>query len=560
MGDSRRRSKRFTADARYLVFPRARDHPGDRGGDDRDRLHVATDAGTWFSVHGAALAATDPDFYSYLDLSLLQGRELTVTITGPHAAGIELVRVAEQIPGRHPPYAEPGRPRVHFSALRGWLNDPSGMFYLDGRWHLYYANNRFANRMAGPDNAWAHAVSSDLLHWEELPLLLAPERGRHSFWTGGAAVDLANATGRGSARRPAVVFAANNGSDAPNAFTQCTFVSVDGGLTCSSDPDMMYHPLPPQDERRGGGTRDPMILWWEPEQKWVMVVYNRPPGGEHSFYFFESRDLRSWRETGVLAGMYECPNLFRLPVDDDPGKQRWVVWGSSTEYLIGDFDGHRFIPDTGERLRTHHGAFSASQVFANAPAGRIVQIGWAHCCNYAHEFCQMASFPLQLCLRTTAAGVRLFARFIPELRRLRLSGWETADVTVGAGRSYRTGDTSRPLEMLLEATAAPGATLVVSGSELELTWHAASGDFRVQGERVTVPDPVPGGRISLHLLLDTPSVEAVVNNGAAYVIQERDYRRLEPDVPLRITARGGEIVLHRVQVYPLRSIHDGAEP
>ena len=556
MGDSRRRAKRFTADARYLVFPRTRDHPGDRGGDGRDRLHVATDAGTCFSVRGAALAARDPDFYSYLDLSLLQGRELTVTITGPHAAGIELVRVSDRIPGRHPPYAEPGRPRVHFSALRGWLNDPSGMFYLDGRWHLYYANNRFANRMAGPDNAWAHAVSDDLLHWEELPLLLAPERGRHSFWTGGAAVDLANATGRGSARRPAVVFAANNGSDAPDAFTQCTFVSVDGGLTCSSDPRMMYHRLPPQADRRGGGTRDPMILWWEPERKWVMVVYNRPPGGEHSFFFFESKDLRSWHETGVLEGMYECPNLFRLPVDGDPTRQRWVVWGSSTEYLVGDFDGNRFIPDSGERLRTHHGPFSASQVFANAPAGRIVQIGWAHCCNYDHEFCQMASFPLQLDLRTTAAGVRLFARFIPELRRLRLSRWEAAGVAVGARRSYHTGDTSLPLEMLLEATAAPGATLVVSGSELELTWHAASGDFRLQGERVTIPDPAPGGRFSLHLLLDVPSVEAVVNDGAAYVIQERDYRRLEPAVPLRIAARGGDITLHRVQVYPLRSIHD----
>ena len=393
MDDSRPRSRRFTADARYLVFPRARDHAGDRAGAGRDHLRVATAAGTWFSVHGAALAANDPDFYSYLDLSLLQGRELTVAIAGPHAAGIELVRVSDRIPGPHPSYAEPGRPQVHFSPLRGWLNDPSGMFYLDGRWHLYYANTRFANRMAGPDNAWAHAVSDDLLHWEELPLLLAPERGRHSFWTGGAAVDLANATGLASAQRPAVVFAANNGSDAPNAFTQCTFVSVDGGLTCSSDPPMMYHPLPPQADRRGGGTRDPMILWWEPERKWVMVVYNRPPGGEHSFHFFASRDLRSWHETGVLPGMYECPNLFRLPVDGDPHRQRWVVWGSATEYLVGDFDGDRFIPDTGERLRTHHGAFSASQVFANAPAGRIVQIGWAHCCNYAHEFCQMASFP-----------------------------------------------------------------------------------------------------------------------------------------------------------------------
>ena len=549
MPEAGRGSKRFSASARYLVFPRTRD----RVGDGRDSVCIESEAGIYFSAHEAALAAADPDFYSYLDLRPLQGKALTVTITGPHVDGIELVRVTDEIPGRYPLYAEPGRPQIHFSALRGWLNDPSGMFHLDGTWHLYYANNRFANRMAGPNNAWAHAVSSDLLHWEELPLLLPPVRGRHSFWTGGAAVDLANATGLGSERQPAIVFAANNGSDAPNDFTQCTFVSRDGGITCRSDPRMMYHPLPPDPRRRGGGTRDPMILWWEPEQKWVMVVYNHPPGSERSFFFFESKDLQSWAETSVMEGMYECPNLFQLPVDDDPAKRRWVIWGSSTEYMIGDFDGNRFVADTGQRLRTHYGAFSASQVFANAPEGRIVQIGWAHCCNYTHEFCQMASFPLHLSLRTTAAGVRLFAQFIPELPRLRLEGWMREGLTVGSGLCYSTADSSRPLEVLLEAEAAPNATLVISGGDLELTWHAESGNLWLQKERVVIP--ALEGIMSLHLLLDTPSVEAVVNDGACYVIQERDYRHLAAGTPLRIGARGGDITLHRLQVYPLQSIH-----
>ena len=80
----------------------------------------------------------------------------------------------------------------------------------------------------------------------------------------------------------------------------------------------MYKPLPAEPGRRGGGTRDPMILWWEPERKWLMIVYNQPPGGPRSFHFFESRTLRDWTETGVIEGMFECPNLFSLPVDGDP--------------------------------------------------------------------------------------------------------------------------------------------------------------------------------------------------------------------------------------------------
>ena len=84
----------------------------------------------------------------------------------------------------------------------------------------------------------------------------------------------------------------------------------------------MYKPLPKENNRRGGGTRDPMILWYAPEKKWVMVVYNQPPDGERSFFFFESKDLKNWTETSVLEDMYECPNLFELPVDGDSNKRR----------------------------------------------------------------------------------------------------------------------------------------------------------------------------------------------------------------------------------------------
>ncbi|HET6484988.1 MAG TPA: glycoside hydrolase family 32 protein, partial [Spirochaetia bacterium] len=424
-----RRDRILTVDHRYLVFPRWRD----AGNPTSDAVSVAIDGEPYFAVGGAGLASHEPDFYTFLDLDHARGREVTVEIEGENADAIDLVRTADRIPSAYVPYGEPERPLVHFSPLRGWLNDPSGLLYLDGQWHLYYANNRFANRMAGPDNAWAHAVSPDLVHWREVPLFLCPIRGTRSFWTGGAAIDIANTTGEGRPGSPVVVFSANNGSDAPNAFTQCVFVSTDGGATCTLDPRRMYVPLPAEAHRRGGGTRDPMILWWEPERKWVMIVYNHPPGGRPGFYFFESRDLTSWAETSVLEDQFECPNLVVLPVDGNPSDSRWVIWGSSSEYLVGSFDGSRFHPDGQGKLRTHHGPFTASQVFANAPVGRVVQVGWAHCCNFDREFSQMASFPLELSLRSTGAGVRLHAEFVEEIRSLRLDGWQWSDVAIEVG-------------------------------------------------------------------------------------------------------------------------------
>jgi len=237
---SERRKRTLIVDHRYLVFPRWRD----AGAPTSDAVSVTLDGEPYIAVGGAALAPREPDFYTFLDLDPVRGHEVTVEIEGENAEAIDLVRTVDRIPSAYAPYREPERPLVHFSPLRGWLNDPSGLLYLDGQWHLYYANNRFANRMAGPDNAWAHAVSPDLVHWREVPLFLCPIRGQRSFWTGGAALDVANTTGEGKPGKPAVVFSANNGSDAPNAFTQCVFVSTDGGASCTLDPRKMYVPLP----------------------------------------------------------------------------------------------------------------------------------------------------------------------------------------------------------------------------------------------------------------------------------------------------------------------------
>ena len=550
-GDDVTNSRIFVADKRYLVFPMAKGFKGEH------KIYIEVDGEMFFSVYDALFAKSDPDFWTPIDLSLIQGKQIKVRVEGPHAEGIKLVMISDAILAKYPLYQEPGRPQVHFSPIRGWLNDPSGMVYFKGKWHLGYANTRFSNVMAGPNNSWGHAVSTDLLHWEEQPLFLRPIREKHSFWTGGTAIDVANTTGLGTPDDPALVIAANNGSSAPNEFTQCIFVSTDEMMTATMDPEMMYKPLPKEDNRRGGGTRDPMIIWYEPDQKWVMILHNEEIEGQSDFVFFESRDLKNWKETSVLRDMYECPNLFELPVDGNSNNKRWVIWGAQTDYRIGFFDGETFTPDPDnpDKYRSHHALdttqdFSASQVFANAPEGRIIQIGWAHVCDYNAEFSQMASFPLDLSLRTTDEGIRLFAAFIPELSHLRKEGQVERNLVVKPGVSFTGGDISQPTEIILEFEPGTTQRLTIRGVELDITWDANEG---LSTGLDTVPLK-PDGVIRIHILLDIPSTEITCSSGH-YLLQGRDYRALKPGSRLEISAQGGDVTFRRLEIFPLRSIH-----
>ena len=143
-----------------------------RGRHGQNKVSIDVDGKPYLSVADTLITASDPDHWRFLDLKLMQGKTLSVKIEGPGAAAIELVKTSDTIPGKYPVYQEPGRPQVHFSPLRGSLNDPCGMIYYEGRWHLYYALKRFYNDNGAENSTWGHATSTDLLHWEEQPMFL----------------------------------------------------------------------------------------------------------------------------------------------------------------------------------------------------------------------------------------------------------------------------------------------------------------------------------------------------------------------------------------------------
>ena len=555
-------SQTFKADKRYLVFPRTNGLKGE------NKVFVKLDGELFFAEYDAVLASSDPDFWTYIDLKLHQGKQVTVSVTGPNADGIALVKMSDTIPSKVPLYHEPGRPQVHFSPLRGWLNDSSGMFYLNGKWHYYYMNTRFGNQMAGVNNNWSHAVSTDLLHWQEEPMLHTVIRGKQCYWTGSAAVDVENATGLGKPGQPAVVFACNQALDVPNPFTQCFFVSTDEGMTAKIDPEMMFKALPKEDNRRGDGSRDDMIRWYAPEKKWILLIYNKAPtpDAKRSFFFFESKDLKTWTETSVLENMYECPNFVQMPLDGNASKPMWVVWGASTEYRVGNFDGKKFTPVHDDLLLAHHGDYYASQVFDNAPNGRIIQMGWGWVCNYNTEFTQMATFPMELSLKSTPQGPRLYAEFISELSNLRDGGSSRKDTVIKPDAPMSLGDVTQPMEIDVEFEPGTAKRVSFTGAEMNVNWDAETQVVEVQGVKdfkMAADGTVPArrviaapqnGRVQLHVLLDIPSVEVTTNGGEHYIIKGRDFKKIGEKSPLQIAVEGGNVTFHRLDIYPLKSI------
>ena len=244
-------------------------------------------------------------------------------------------------------YREPFRPQFHFTPAKNWMNDPNGLVYYKGEYHLFYQHNPFGNTWG--HMSWGHAVSRDLVHWEHLPVAI-PEQGNEAIFSGSAVVDKQNTSGLGTRRDPPMV--AIYTSAYPDDQEQSLAYSIDRGRTWTK-----YSGNPVLDDA-DREFRDPKVFWYEPEQKWVMVLAKAV---QRKVGVYASKDLKTWEHlsdfgpANATAGIWECPDLFPLPVDGNRRNKKWVMvvslnpgsiaGGSGTQYFLGDFDGTRFTAD-----------------------------------------------------------------------------------------------------------------------------------------------------------------------------------------------------------------------
>lgn len=311
-------------------------------------------------------------------------------------------------------YREIHRPQFHFTAREHWINDPNGLVYFDGEYHLYFQHT--PGSMVHGRTTWGHAVSTDLVHWKQLHTAALDVDDTGWMWSGSAAVDHGNTGGFRDGEEPPLIAFYTAGGERMfpgRRCIQCIAYSNDRGRTWTK-----YAGNPVIGHIRAEN-RDPKVVWHAPTARWVMTLFM----DDNDYALFASPDLKSWTHLQdlTLPGVSECPDFFELPVDGDPSKTRWVFWGASGGYLLGRFDGRTYTPET-DVLQAEQGANGyAAQTWSDVPAedGRRVQISWMRNGRYpAMPFNQQMSFPVELTLRTLPEGIRLCREPVAEIETL----------------------------------------------------------------------------------------------------------------------------------------------
>jgi len=366
------------------------------------------------------LADSEPDWWAFMDVSAWRGKSITLEVDAlpEDSKALSSVEQSDSIKGAEGLYREPLRGQFHFSSRRGWNNDPNGLSFFKGEYHLFYQHNPYGHEWGNMH--WGHAVSLDLVHWRAIGDALAPDDFGPMF-SGSAVVDWLNTSGLGRPGQPAqvLIYAA-----AGNPAVQCIASSTDGRNYTKFSGNPVVRQISP-------GNRDPKVFWHQPSKKWVMALYVEL-NGAHTIQFLSSPNLKDWTVMSRVEGFFECPDFFELTVDGEASKKKWVLTAASSEYMVGSFDGAIFTPETA-KLPGHRGSgFYAAQTFSDIPAndGRRIQIGWLQTATPGMPFNESMTIPLELNLLGTPEGPRLTWKPVKELQSLRVRSWNFAPTTL----------------------------------------------------------------------------------------------------------------------------------
>lgn len=480
------------------------------------------------------------------------------------------------------------RPQFHFSPIENWMNDPNGLVYHRGEYHLFFQYNPKGSQPA--NQSWGHATSRDLFHWRELPVALRPDRLGLIF-SGSAVVDGRDTSGFFGGKE-GLVAAYTSAAGKDGQFQRQSIAhSKDNGETWTKYPKNPVIPNP-----KIKNFRDPKIIRHAPSSTWVMLL----AAGDR-ILFYSSKNLKEWSRIGEFGakegahgGVWETPELFELPVDGDPNETRWVLevgtnpgalaGGSGGQYFVGRFDGETFKnenpPET--TLWVDHGKdFYAAQSWSDTPAsaGRL-WIGWMNNWQYAeeaptHPWRGAMSVPREVGLvRIPGEGVRLAQAPVAELERLRTRSRELKDIVVKPDENALPKDLGRMLGETFElvATFEPGTArefgfqVRKKGNRKTVVGYDAK-NARVFVDRThsgvtdfgkgfpgkhEAPLRPSGGAVELRMLVDRSSVE-VFGGGGTAVITDLIFPP-KGATGLTLYARGGSARLASLSAHRLQSV------
>ncbi|MBF9251952.1 glycoside hydrolase family 32 protein [Pontibacter sp. 172403-2] len=510
-------------------------------------------------------------------------------------------------------FDEPHRPQFHFTPPSGWMNDPNGMVYYKGEYHLFYQHNPDST-VWGPMH-WGHAVSNDMVHWKHLPIALYPD-SLGMIFSGSAVVDISNTSGLGTKVNPAMVaiFTYHNAEQervGKNDFqTQGIAFSLDNGRSWTK-----YKNNPVLKNPGIRDFRDPKVSWYEAGQKWIMTLAVK----DH-ISFYSSKNLLDWKlesdfgaDVGAHGGVWECPDLFKLKVNGT-NEEKWVLLvninpgapngGSGTQYFIGSFDGNRFVMDPRfeaglnakpaiatavngqEGIWLDYGRDEyAGVTWANVPDsdGRRLFMGWMSNWNYANvvpteKWRSAMTVARTLELENTPAGLRVVSQPVQELQNIYGDSYTfkeqaVSDTLTLSGNVPFTSSTF-DLQLDLERLSPDGQFAVElsnnQNQKVLIGYDAARGQYYIDRRKASsnsfsdnfagihyAPRLATDDSFPVRLLVDVASVEFFADGGKT--VMTDIFFPDEVFTKIRLIADKGQLRLTSGIIHDLKSIYASAE-
>jgi sucrose-6-phosphate hydrolase SacC (GH32 family)/catechol 2,3-dioxygenase-like lactoylglutathione lyase family enzyme len=495
------------------------------------------------------LAAGKPDFWVFIDAAALKGTPVLLQVDQPAGSAPDILdRITQDdaIKGSESLYAEPLRPRFHFTSRRGWNNDPNGLVFHDGECHLFYQHNPYGWNWGNMH--WGHAVSPDLVHWREMGDALKPD-GMGTIFSGSAVVDESDTAGFRTGDKKAIVCFYTSAGDQVEPkvpFTQSLAYSTDNGRTFTKLP---ANPIVPH---IADSNRDPKVVWHEPTKRWIMALYLT----KSDYTLLASQNLKTWTRLSdvTMPGASECPDFFELPVDGNPAKTKWVFWAADGSYRIGSFDGKAFTPEGGMLKAYAGGTAYAAQTFSGIPDadGRRIQIPWLRCDMTGMPFNQQMGFPVELTLRTTKDGIRLHSRPVGEIAGLYGREWSWKSLWIDEGRKRLEGIEGEAFDIETEIAIGEAKRVGLTVRGVPVVYDAAKRVLTCGAS--SAPLEPEQGRIRLRILADRASIEIFGGGGRLYMPIGRLLPAEEKWIDL--TGEGGAPLVETLIVREIRSSWD----
>ncbi len=566
---------RVTADGKYLILPVQESN-------DEATVNVLVDGKTDKTL-SVRLAKSKVDYTVPLKIEDYKGKKVLLNVVTSQSrssvreakedACWQNISVSDTFDTSN---REKFRPAYHHTPLYGWMNDPNGMFYKDGEWHLCYQWNPYGSKWQ--NLSWGHSVSRDLIHWEHRPDAVIEPDGLGMIFSGSSAVDRSGSAGFGKDAVVAMYTSAAASQIQSLAWSDDngeTFTKYDGNPVLTLDSE----------------ARDPNMFWDAERNVWILVLAHAL---DHEMLIFSSPDMKDWtlessfgRGLGAQDGVWECPDLFELPVNGESGK-KWVLLcnlnpggpfgGSATQYFIGDFDGKTFTSDTDDSGKVptkwldygkdHYATVS----FSDAPDGRRTVIGWMSNWQYAPEvptmqFRSANTLPREMGLFRAPDG-QLYVSSTPSPEVDALRGVLVKSVSkTSLGSKARTYSIPELCEIDMEISPKKAESVEIelsnaAGEKVVMVYDAKSDslsfdrrksgivDFSQDFPAVTVsPAYTDGDKVGLRIFIDRSSIEVFGKDGrfamTNLVFPNSPYSRLS------VRATGGSVRLSDLKIYSI---------